>query len=258
MLLEPFSRNKLRHLIYLTTSNLNFLDIENKIAPPHTNPYGRADQAAVWTLLAKLYLNAEVYTGTPRYTHCLTYCTKIINAGYSLEPDYKNLFLADNDKSKEIIFPITFDGVKTRTYGGTTFIIRAAIGGSMNPTDYGVDGAWAGTRTTRQFVEKFPVATDVVVEPNEGKTATYTKIYVPGAYQGWNASNTNTSLSSEHNDKIYEGHVYFPNDNSPFLFTRVPSFALRLGDNGADGTLEMNGDTICRHSRTLLYTCQSQ
>ncbi|HXR79403.1 MAG TPA: RagB/SusD family nutrient uptake outer membrane protein, partial [Saprospiraceae bacterium] len=70
------------------------------------------------------------------------------------------------------------------------------------------------------------------------------KIYVPGAYQGWNAGNTNTSLSSMTNNKIYEGHVYFPEDNSPFLFTRVPSFSLRLGDNGADGTLEMNGDTI--------------
>ncbi len=220
------------------------LDIQNQIAAPHANPYGRADQGAVWTLLAKLYLNAEVYIGTPRYTDCVTYCQKIISAGYTLEPEYKDLFLADNNKSNEIIFPITFDGVNTRTYGGTTFIIRAAIGGSMNPTEYGVDGAWAGTRTTKQFVEKFPVTTDLVVAPNEGKTASYTKIYVPGAYQGWNAGNTNTSLSSVHNNKIYEGHVYFPTDNSPFLFTRFPSFSARLGDNGADGTLETNGDTI--------------
>ncbi len=220
------------------------LDVQNQIAAPHANPYGRADQAAVWTLLAKLYLNAEVYTGTPRYTDCVTYCQKIIDAGYTLEPDYKNLFGADNDKSNEIIFPITFDGVHTRTYGGTTFIIRAALGGSMISTDFGVDGKWAGTRTTKQFVQKFPVATDLVVAPSEGKTASYPKIYVPGAYQGWNAGNTGTSLSSVHNDKIYEGHVYFPTNNSPFLFTRFPSFSSRLGDNGADGTLEANGDTI--------------
>jgi hypothetical protein len=219
-------------------------DIENLIAPPHANPYGRADQAAVWTLLAKLYLNGEAYVGTNRYADCVTYCQKVIAAGYTLDPDYKTLFMADNNKSNEIIFPVTFDGVQTRTYGGTTFIIRAALGGSMLASDFGVDGKWAGTRTTKQFVEKFPVTTDLIVAPNEGKTGTYTKIYVPGAYQGWNAGNTNTSLSSEHNDKIYEGHVYFPEDNSPFLFTRVPSFALRLGDNGADGTLEMNGDTI--------------
>jgi len=219
-------------------------DIENQIAAPHANPYGRADQGAVWTLLAKLYLNAETYIGTPRYTDCVTYCQKIIGAGYTLEPEYKNLFGADNNKSNEIIFPITFDGVNTRTYGGTTFIIRAAIGGSMNPSDYGVDGAWAGTRTTKQFVQKFPVTSDLIVAPNEGKTASYTKIYVPGEYQGWSGSNTNTSLSSVHNDKIYEGHVYFPTDNSPFFFTRFPGLGGRLGDNGADGTLESNGDTI--------------
>lgn len=221
-------------------------DIENVIAPPHSNPYGRADQGAVWTLLAKLYLNAEVYVGTPRYADCLSYCEKIIGAGYTLEPDYENLFKADNNKSNEIIFPVTFDGVNTRTYGGTTFIIRAALGGSMVAGDYGVDGKWAGTRTTKEFVAKFPVTSDVIVAPNEGKTASYTKVYVPGEYQGWNAANTSTSLSAEHSNKIFEGHVYFPGDNSPFLFAKFPSLSAssRLGDNGADGTLEANGDTI--------------
>src|SRR5688572_18431555 len=42
------------------------LAIENEIAPARGNEYGRADQGAVWTLLAKLYLNAETYLGTPR------------------------------------------------------------------------------------------------------------------------------------------------------------------------------------------------
>jgi hypothetical protein len=232
-------------------------DIENVIAAPHANPYGRADQAAVWSLLAKLYLNAEVYIGTPRYTDCLTYCQKIIGAGYTLEPDYENLFKADNNKSGEIIFPVTFDGVNTRTYGGTTFIIRAALGGSMLAGDYGVDGKWAGTRTTKEFVQKFPVTSDLIVAPNEGKTASYTKIYVPGAYQGWNGTNTATSLSSAKNDKIYEGHVYFPTDNSPFFFLRFPSstFSSRIGDNGGDGTLENNGDTI-RAGAAGLYFIQ--
>jgi len=231
--------------------------IETEIAAPRSNEYGRADQAAVWTLLATLYLNAEVYTGTPRYADCLTYCNKVISAGYTLEPDYKNLFLADNNKSNEIIFPICFDGVKTRTWGGTTFIIRAGIGGTMDPVASGVSSGWAGSRTTRQFVEKFPVATDRVVDPSEGNTVSYTKLYVPGEYQGWNGTNTHTSLSSIHNDKIFEGYVYFPKANSPFFFTRVPSstFALRLGDNGSDGTLEMNGDSI-RNGAAGMYFIQ--
>ncbi len=223
------------------------LAIENVIAPARTNEYGRADQGAVWTLLSRLYLNAETYIGTPRYTDCVTFCGKIINAGYTLEPDYEDLFLADNHRSNEIIFPITFDGVYTRTYGGTTFLVFGGIGGSMDPAESGVSGGWGGMRTTRQFVEKFPEDIGgIITILNEGNTASYPKLYVPGEYQGWNGTNTATSLSSVLNNKIFEGHVYFPTDDSPFFFTRVPSstFALRLGDNGGDGTLEMNGDTI--------------
>ena len=92
-------------------------------ALPSTNEYGRATKGAVQTLLAKIYLNAEVYTGTPRYSDCAEYCAKVINdGGYSLEPVYDHLFMADNNKSNEIIFPVTFDGLFTQTYGGTTFL----------------------------------------------------------------------------------------------------------------------------------------
>ena len=172
-----------------------------------------------------------------------------------MEPEYQHLFLADNDKSNEIIFPVTFDGVNTRTYGGTTFLVFGGIGGSMDPLDSGVSGGWGGMRTTKQFVEKFPVASNIVVSPNEGNTALYTKLYAPGAYQGWVGTNTETSLSSIANNKIFEGHIYFPTDNSPFFFTRVPSssFALRMGDNGGDGTLENNGDTIWVPTAGLYY-----
>jgi hypothetical protein len=156
----------------------------------------------------------------PGMPDCVTYSNKVINGGYTLESNYQNLFLADNNKSNEIIFPIAFDGVNTRTWGGTTFIIRAGIGGSMNPVESGVVSGWGGTRTTKQFAEKFPVSSDKVVDPNEGKTATYTKLYVPGAYQNWNGTNTQTSLSSPSNNKVYEGHVYFPEDNSPSFSQR--------------------------------------
>ena len=231
-------------------------DIENLIAPARTNEYGRADQGAVWALLAKLYLNAEVYTGTPRFADCVEYCEKIINAGYTLEPVYTHLFLADNHRSNEIIFPITFDGIYTRTYGGTTFLVFGAIGGSMDPAEAGVSGGWGGMRTTKQFVAKFPEDIGgIIVEPNEGNTVQYPKLYVPGAYQGWNGTNTETSLSSQLNNKVFEGHVFFPTDNSPFFFTKVPTpdFALRLGDNNGDGTLEMNGDTIWAPTAGLYY-----
>jgi starch-binding outer membrane protein, SusD/RagB family len=132
------------------------LAIESEIAEARTNEYGRADQGAVWTLLAKLYLNAEVYTGTAKYTECITYCKKIIAAGYSLQTNYQELFLTDNNTSDEVIFAVNFDGMHTRTWGGMTFLIHASVGGSMDPAEYGIDGGWGGTRTTSALVDLFP------------------------------------------------------------------------------------------------------
>jgi SusD family. len=132
------------------------LAIESTLMAPRMNEYGRADQACVWMLLSKLYLNWEVYSGgNQRYADCMTYLEKLLGAGYSLESDYQYLFLADNHNLNEVIFSVNFDGTHTKTYGGTTFIIHASIGGSMNPADFGVNGGWGGLRTTSAFVQKF-------------------------------------------------------------------------------------------------------
>lgn len=131
-------------------------DLEALLKDPRTNEYGRADKAAVWMLLAKLYLNAEVYTGKAKYTEARTYAEKVINAGYALNPNFGNLFLADNHLAKdEIIFAVNFDGINTRTFGGTTYIINAGVGGSMKTDDYGING-WGGNRATKTFANLFP------------------------------------------------------------------------------------------------------
>lgn len=220
------------------------LAIENEMAAPKTNEYGRADRAAVWSLLAKLYLNQEVYTGEKKYNECLVVCEKILSSGYSLDPVYQNLFLADNHLSPEIIFPIAFDGVNTKTWGGTTFIVRAGIGGSMDPSDSGVASGWGGVRTTKEFVRKFPEnTTGVIISPNDGKI--YQPLYVFGTHQdtAYNIKETFRALTSPTNNKIFEGHQYFP-ANSEFVFALNPTLGGALGDNGADGKLETGGAKI--------------
>lgn len=133
------------------------LAVAGELKDPKTNEYGRADKAAVWALLAKLYLNAEVYTGTQRNTDCITYCNKVIAAGYSLKPKYDDLFLADNNiNNPEQILSVNFDGINTQTNGGTTYLVHAAIGGDMKAADFGVNGGWSGLRTTKAFVGLFP------------------------------------------------------------------------------------------------------
>jgi len=137
------------------------LAVEEVIAPARTNGYGRVDQGAVWMTLAKIYLNAEVYSGTPRYSDVINYTTRVINAGYQVDVNapYTNLFLADNNSNgsqNEFIWTLNFDGLRTQTFGGTTFLTHAPVGGNMNPNNFGINGGWFGIRTTPQFVELFP------------------------------------------------------------------------------------------------------
>src|ERR1019366_9022099 len=82
--------------------------VDSNLVAPRQNEYGRADQAAAWALLARMYLNAEVYLGAGkgRYNDAITYASKVINTGYSLMPSYRNLFTSDNNlDNPEIILP---------------------------------------------------------------------------------------------------------------------------------------------------------
>lgn len=217
--------------------------IEEDLAAPRTNEYGRADRAAAWMVLAKLYLNAEVYLNRNRYSDCVQYCERIINAGYTLESEYATMFMADNDRYRSgAIFSVLFDGLRTQTFGGMTFVCHASVGGSMSPADFGLDFGWGGTRVTSAIVDKFPATGgSVVVAPNPGST--YPVIYVPGAYQGWTPATANQLSSPGANDQ-YEGYIFFPEAGSEFKFTAGPSWDINWGDNGANGTLDPNGDNI--------------
>jgi len=129
---------------------------ESELKAPRTNDYGRADKAAAWSLLSRLYLNAKVYNNTERYADVIENCNKVIAAGYSINPSYEKLFLADNNvNNPENIFSVVYDGQYTQTNGGTTFLVHASIGGSMVPASFGVNGGWGGIRTTKAFVQKF-------------------------------------------------------------------------------------------------------
>jgi hypothetical protein len=132
--------------------------IETELPAPKTNEYGRADQAAVWSLLARIFLNAEVYTGTPKWTEAITYSSKVINAGYNLLTNYGWLMLADNNlNNTESIWTINYDGIKTKNYGGTTFLVNGSTNGDsgQQKDSSGLTG-WSGMRTTKNLPALFP------------------------------------------------------------------------------------------------------
>ncbi len=128
------------------------------LKPARTNEYGRVDQAVAQMILAKIYLNAEVYIGTPKYTECVAQCNAIIAGGYTLNTNYLNNFNADNNTSPEMIFTLQSDGIYTQNYGPTTVFVNGEVGSiEQNGTALGVSsGGWGGAlRLRKEFVQKF-------------------------------------------------------------------------------------------------------
>ena len=117
--------------------------------------YGRASQAAADMVLAKLFLNAQVYTGTPRWADARAAAEAVIGAGYTLDPNFREMFMADNHTSPELIFTAPQDGERTRTWGGLTYLIHASVGGQMDAADFGIDGGWWGLRLRPETVDRY-------------------------------------------------------------------------------------------------------
>jgi hypothetical protein len=132
--------------------------IRTQLPAAGASTYGRATTGAADLLLANVYLNAGVYTGTPHYDLALTAAAAVIAGPYSLDPVYRHLFQADNNTSPEIVFPITFDGTHTQTWGGMTFLAHAACGGSMSAGTYGIDYCWGGIRMKPEAYNRFAAA----------------------------------------------------------------------------------------------------
>jgi hypothetical protein len=129
---------------------------------PRTNEYGRVDKAAAWMLLAKLYLNAQVWKGADRSADCIKMCENIISAGYSIGANYNYLFLADNDKnssSSEYIFTIPQDGLHLQAYGCMTFVIQAEALSDYAGAGVAMGvGGWNGATTRPELYNKFDAA----------------------------------------------------------------------------------------------------
>jgi hypothetical protein len=121
--------------------------------------YGRATQQAADMLLAKLYLNAAVYTGAPRWADAQAAAQRVVTSGaYTVDPTYQRMFLANNHTSPELIFVVPQDGARTQNFGGTTYLAHAPIGNQLNDNatrDFGIDGGWFGLRTRPEFVAMF-------------------------------------------------------------------------------------------------------
>ena len=143
-------------------SELTALAADDSPMPAARSNYPRADTGAVLGLLARMYLNAEVYTGTPMWQEAKDACEDIFTMGYSLCPEYADLFRGDNGENpealNEVLFGISYDAEQTQSYGGTSYLTLAAIAAtdvSSTQMINGVNNGWGGIRVPYEYVEKY-------------------------------------------------------------------------------------------------------
>lgn len=154
------------------------LEIESDLADAKAKTsadanYGRVDKAAVWILLSRLYLNAEVYTGTSQWAKAAEYAKKVIDSPYQLYTGattngwtaYQQLFMGNNGEngsSVEAILPVLQDGKTTASYGTTVFLINGCFDADATVKRDGAKAGnlyenanWAGNRARKELVAKF-------------------------------------------------------------------------------------------------------
>ena len=146
---------------------LNDLASEGSAMPAAQSNYPRADKGSVLGLLARVYLNAEVYAGKEMWAEAKATCEKIYGLGYALAPTHAELFRGDNgenaDAKKEMLFAASYDAENNQSYGGTTYLTLSTLSGddgAINIT--GINGGWAGNRVPDHYVQTYfaPTAAD--------------------------------------------------------------------------------------------------
>jgi len=114
--------------------------------------YGRITKWGAYQLLARMYLNAEVYNGTPEWGKCIEACNKIIlSEKYVLESDYKSIFKVDNENSSEIVFAIPYDNIYGTGWGAHMKMLLPDHRYVFNMTTQ----PWGGSSANPQFIDSY-------------------------------------------------------------------------------------------------------
>jgi hypothetical protein len=139
-------------IVHELVTNIPLVSTEN-----NTTTYGKFNKWAGLALLAKMYLNAEVYSGTAAYDKCISVCDTIINSNkFMLEANQKNVFITENENSKEIIFSLPFDSKYVNDWN--SFDVHMQTLEPENQATYKLQSApWGGVCAIPQFISTFDV-----------------------------------------------------------------------------------------------------
>lgn len=125
----------------------NLADLRDEVV------YGSMTKPVAHTILAKLYMNAEVYTGTARWADAIEQLDAVINGGYAyqINDDYFKAFKKDNTFDPEIIFPIVFDAVYAEGNMFHLMTMHYTMGDAYGFTTQ----TWNGPCTLKSFYDKY-------------------------------------------------------------------------------------------------------
>lgn len=188
------------------------LDNAPKLKKPTSIPdvatYGRVNYYTAQACLAKLYLNAQTYKGTPEPDKAIAACDAIINSGiFSLTPNYVDNFIQNNQNSKEFIWAIPFDHIKF-----TGFNLPMMTLSYLNQSTYNINQQpWNGFASTAEFYNSY-------IDPvqNPGPSGTVVGLDPLG------------TLTTGTDDKRMRANF--------LVGPQFSSSGVRLSDDGADAT----------------------
>lgn len=242
--------------------------IESKARTSSDDGYGRADKDAANLLLARMYLNAEVYTGTAKWNEAKEYAEKVINGPHKLNTTsvngwspYQMLFMGDNGEttaSTEAILPLVQDGKTTTSWGTTLFLMASCWKADMDTDkDYNTTEFWAGNRARSQFVAKFfPNGDAPALNVKETQEAANDKralfygidreltVTKPGEYTSGYAvakfRNTYTNGSNGHSTQFVDTDYFLMRSAEAYLIAGEADARLNGGKTTSVGTGYLN------------------
>ena len=208
--------------------------------------YPRADKGSAAGLLARIYLNAKVYTGVDMSSEAKSLCEEIFAMGYQLSPSYANLFRGDNGQNAsargEFLWAVDYDNDYINSYGGTTYILSASMA-STDITDSsrpnGQVNGWAGLRTPYEFVSKYYGVSGQNYQTGEYQTPDRRGeiFYIKGRSEsmedalysfmnGWTCLKYNNIPSNETNQSYLPQSATMSNSNVDFPMIRLAEIYL--------------------------------
>lgn len=235
-------------------------EIEADMYEPKAAPYYRADKVANWLLKSRLYLNAQVYTGKAKWSEAASYAKKVMDSPYKLNAEYTHLFMGDNNGSgvnkapQEIILPIAADGIKTRSWGSSLFLIASTRTSGM--PNWGSTEGWGGNRARAALVKKFfpdgTIPSNAMTTPQTTGAADKRALFFIGERtleieqveifkQGYSVMKFNNARA----DGASPSDTQFPDMDVPFFraaeaYLTFAEATLRAGGNSNDALVAVN------------------